>query len=237
MKEKFPTFQNYRQQAEGSFKYYPVFLNLNGKTAVVIGGGKTAERKALTLLKAGASVKIISPNITTALEKLKKTGKLAHIKRPYRTGDIKGAFIVIAGTSSVRINAKIANDAMHPGSGPSRLVNVIDTPSEGNFIAPSIVKRGPLTIAISTGGSSPAAAKLIRKELEKLYGVEFAHYLRFLGKMRKKALREIKDSKKRESLLKNLASEKIFKNLRTRDTSYISKLIKKEFFKRTTSPR
>jgi precorrin-2 dehydrogenase/sirohydrochlorin ferrochelatase len=230
MKEKFPTFQNYRQQAAGSFKYYPVFLNLNGKTAVVIGGGKTAERKALTLLKAGASVKIISPNITTALEKLKKTGKLTHIKRPYRKGDVKGAFIVIAGTSSQQINTKIAREAKY-------LVNVIDTPSEGNFIAPSIVKRGPLTIAISTGGSSPAASKRIRKELEKLYGVEFAHYLRFLGKMRKKALREIKDSKKRESLLKNLASEKIFKNLRTRDSSCISKLIRKEFSRKTTSPR
>lgn len=235
MKEKFLTFLSSRQPAAVSFKYYPVFLNLNGKTAVVIGGGKTAERKARTLIQAGASVKVISPDITASLGELKKTGRLTHIKRPYRKGDLKGAFIVIAGTSSVQINTKIANDARHPGIGPSRLVNVIDTPSEGNFIAPSIVKRGPLTIAISTGGSSPAASKLIRQEIEKLYGVEFAHYLRSLGKMRKKALREIKDSKKRESLLKDLASEKIFKNLRTRGVSYISKLIRKEFFKKPTS--
>lgn len=232
MKEKFLTFPSSRQPA---FKYYPVFLNLNGKTAVVIGGGKTAERKARTLIQAGASVKVISPDITASLGELKKTGRFTHIKRPYRKGDLKDAFIVIAGTSSVQINTKIANDARHAGIGSGRLVNVIDTPSEGNFIAPSIVKRGPLTIAISTGGSSPAASKLIRKEIEKLYSAEFAFYLRSLEKTRKKVLSGIKDRKKRERLLKSLASEKIFKKLRKRGASYISKLIKKELLKKTSS--
>ncbi len=229
MKEKFLTHLISRQPA---FKYYPVFLNLNGKTAVVIGGGKTAERKARTLIQAGASVKVISPDITASLKELKKTGRLTHIKKPYRKGDLKGAFIVIAGTSSVQINTKIANDARHAGIGSGRLVNVIDTPSEGNFIAPSIVKRGPLTIAISTGGSSPAASKLIRKEIEKLYSAEFAHYLRSLEKTRKKVLSGIKDRKKRERLLKSFASEKIFKKLRKRGAFYISKSIRKELLKK-----
>lgn len=203
-------------------KYYPAFLKLNAKKAVVIGGGKIAERKAHVLIKAGASVKIISPAITKPLERLKKRGLLAHVKRNYRKGDLKDAFIVIAGTSSVKINSKIARDAGH-------LVNVIDTPSEGNFIAPSTVKRGPLTIAISTAGCSPAVSKTIRKELEKLYGNEFSHYLRLLEKIRKKAMKEIKNDKKREELLKKLASEKIFNALRRNGPTGLSRLIHHRF--------
>ncbi|MEF9475852.1 MAG: bifunctional precorrin-2 dehydrogenase/sirohydrochlorin ferrochelatase [Candidatus Mariimomonas ferrooxydans] len=219
-------------------KYYPVFLKLNAKKAVVIGGGKIAERKARVLIKAGASVKIISPAITKPLERLKKKGLLAHVKRNYRKGDLKDAFIVIAGTSSVKTNSKIARDARYlgiPGSVPgnrnndSLLINIIDTPSEGNFIAPSIVKRGPLTIAISTTGCSPAVSKTIRKELEKLYGNEFTHYLRLLEKIRKKAMKEIKNDKKREEFLKKLASEKIFNALRRNGPAGLSRLIHHRF--------
>lgn len=207
-------------------KYYPVYLNLNGKKAVVIGGGRVAERKVFTLIKTGASVKIISPSITKPLERLRRKGLLIHVKRHYKAGDLKDAFIVIAGTSSDEVNKQIAKEAKHPGIGSCRLINVIDTPSEGNFIAPSIVKRGLLTIAITTEGASPALAKTIRKELEKLYGAEFTHYLRFLKKIRKKAIKEIKDNKKREELLKSLASEKIFNALRRKGPAYLSELIR-----------
>lgn len=220
----FEDFQSRRLGTAGSFKYYPVFLNLYGRKAVVVGGGKVAERKVLTLIRAGAVVRVISPDITTTLDKLKKRKLLTHIKRNYKTGDLKDAFIVIAGTSSNEINKRIAQDAKH-------LVNVIDKPSEGNFIAPSIVKRGPLTIAISTEGISPATSKTIRKELEKLYGAEFTHYLNFLRVIRKKALKEIKDNKKRQEFLKGLASEKIFNTLRGKGFPYLSKLIRQEFSK------
>ncbi|GBE05139.1 MAG TPA: bifunctional precorrin-2 dehydrogenase/sirohydrochlorin ferrochelatase [Nitrospirae bacterium] len=199
-------------------KYYPVYLNLTDKKAVVIGGGKVAERKVLTLINAGAKVKVISPGITKTLEKVKKKGALTHIKRHYRKGDLKDSFIVIAGTSSAETNTKIARDAKY-------LVNIIDTPTEGNFIAPSIVKRGPLTIAISTEGCSPAVSKAIRKEIEKLYGREFADYLRLLGKTRVKALKKIKDVKEREQFLKGLASEKLFSSLRKKGAAPLSKKI------------
>lgn len=205
-------------------KYYPVFLNLKGKKAVVVGGGRVAERKILVLIKAGAAVKIISPDITTNLERLRKKRLLTHIKRTYKKGDLKGAFVVIACTSSPLTNAKIAREARH-------LVNVIDAPMEGNFIAPSIVRCGPLTIAISTEGTSPAAAKTIRKELEKLYGAEFSHYLKFIGKMRKEAVNKIKDARKKEEFLKGLASEKIFNTLKERGYSYISTLVRGKFAK------
>ena len=190
-------------------KYYPAFLNLKDKKAVVAGGGKVAERKARSLVNAGAAVKVISPDITENLRKLKKKGLIKHIKRNYREGDLEDAFIVVAGTSSVEINAKIAREAPH-------LVNVIDLPSTGNYIVPSMVRRGPLAIAISTEGASPAISKAVRKEIERLYGREFALYLRFVDLIRKEAREKITNCKKREKFLKSLASEELFAAVRDR---------------------
>lgn len=224
-----PTDRQGLRRLNTRMKYYPVFLNLNDKNAVVIGGGKVAERKVLALIKVGAFVKVISPDITKTIERLRKKRLLIHIKRHYRKEDLKNAFIVIAGTSSAKTNTKITQDARHLRNKPQQLINVIDTPSEGNFIAPSIVKRGPLTIAISTEGCSPAVAKTIRKELEKLYGTEFTNYLRFLRMIRKKAMKVIKNDKKREKFLKRLSSEKIFNVLRRKGSSCLPKLIPHRF--------
>jgi precorrin-2 dehydrogenase/sirohydrochlorin ferrochelatase len=199
-------------------KYYPVFLNLKNQKTVVIGGGKVAERKTRTLLKAGASVKIISPSLTNDLGMLSRSGKLTHIKRSYRKKDIKEAFLVIAATSSLQTNTEIADDAEF-------LVNVVDAPSEGNFIAPSIVRRGRLSIAIATEGASPAISKAIRKEIEQLYGRDFALYLGFAESIRRKAMNKITDIRKRERFLKSLASERIFKALRNKGFRAVSKTV------------
>lgn len=199
-------------------KYYPAFLDLKDKKAVVAGGGKVAERKVRLLIVAGASVKLISPDITNNLNKLAEKGLLKHVKRSFRKGDTKGAFIVIAGTSSLELNAKIAKEAQH-------LVNVVDMPSEGNYIVPSVVKRGPLTIAISTEGASPALSKAIRKELENYYGREFARYLGLTELLRKEAMKTISDSKKRRRFLKSLASEELLTMLRSKGFSAVKKIL------------
>lgn len=187
--------------------YYPVFLNLKNKGCVVVGGGKVAERKVLSLLKSGAEVTVISPELTKRLKKESLSGRIKHIPRRYKKGDLKNAFLVIAATDSNEINEKVSEDAPH-------LINVVDVPSLCNFIVPSMVKRGPLTIAISTSGVSPSMAKTIRKELEKLYGPEFARYLNSLKKIRIKAMAEIKDKKERERFLKKLAAD-AWKKLRS----------------------
>jgi precorrin-2 dehydrogenase/sirohydrochlorin ferrochelatase len=189
--------------------YYPAFLNLKGKKAVVVGGGKVAERKVLSLLKAGAEVTVISPFLTIRLAREKSRESIRHLARRYRKNDLKGAFIVIAATDSADINRIVGRDA-------PALVNVVDVPTECNFIAPSVIKRGPLTIAISTGGISPAMSKALRKELEALYGSRFSDYLGFVKKIRTKAMTEIDDKKKRETLLKGLASEEMLEMLRVR---------------------
>lgn len=199
-------------------KYYPAFINLKNKKVVIVGGGRVAGRKALSLIKAGADVSVISPAVTARLAKLTESGKLIHIKRKYKKGDLKGAFIVIAGTSSEETNKAISQDA-------ALLTNVIDIPSEGNFIVPSLIRRGPLTIAISTEGASPAISKAIRREMEKLYNAEFARYLRFVESIRKRAIKEISNDKKREKFLKFIASDKIIRTLREKGFKEVSERI------------
>lgn len=187
--------------------YYPAFINLCGKQCVVVGGGKVAERKVLTLLDSGAAVKVISPALTDVLEKQKDKGRIRHIRRNYRSGDLKGAFLVIAATSDERINRKVSDDA-------PCLVNVVDKPEMANFIVPSVVNRGPMTIAVSTSGASPAMAKAVRKELELLYNKDFGQFLDFLKKLRKRAIKEITDKKARERFLKDVASKEVLSILR-----------------------
>ena len=144
--------------------YYPVYLSLEGKKCVVVGGGEVAWRKVETLLAAGTKVCLVSPEITPGIDELVKAGKLVHIRREYRTGDLEGAFLVIGATDNEDINRQVACDAEKTGI----LVNIVDVPKLCNFIVPSKVERGDLIISISTGGTSPALAKKIRKQLEGL---------------------------------------------------------------------
>lgn len=204
--------------------YYPAFLDLRGKKAVVIGGGRVAERKVLSLIEAGADVTVVSPSLTKKLRQASSGNRLSHISRSYREGDLKGSFLVIAATDSEEINSRIARNA-------PALVNVVDVPSECNFIAPSVVRRGQLTIAISTGGASPAMAKTLRKELQKSYGPEISGYLKFARKVRKEAFSQIGDKTRRERFLKGLASGKVLDMLRTEGLRAVEKDIKEKFRK------
>lgn len=178
--------------------YYPILLNLKGKRCVVVGGGKVAERKALPLLKSGAKITVISPECTGRLKKEHLQERITYISRRYKKGDLKNAFLVIAATDSNETNRKISEDAPY-------LVNVVDKPLLCNFIVPSVVRRGPLTIAVSTSGISPSLARTIRKELEGLYGREFVKHLNHIKKMRVKALSGIKNNKERIKFLRGLS--------------------------------
>lgn len=198
--------------------YYPAFLNLKGKKAIIVGGGKIAERKALTLIKAGANVTVISPQLSLRLQKEKGAQRIRHKSRAYRRGDLKGSFLVIAATDSPEVNTNVAKEA-------HSLLNVVDVPSECNFIAPSVVKRGALVFAISTSGASPALAKTIRKEIEKLYGTVFSDYLEFIKTLRVRAMQEISDKKMREKFLKSLAKEGILNTLREKGLDEVKKSV------------
>jgi precorrin-2 dehydrogenase / sirohydrochlorin ferrochelatase len=160
--------------------YYPVFLDLRGRLAVVVGGGSVAERKMATLLEYGADVVCVAPLVTPGIDALVAQGLIEHEDRGYVRGDLAGAFIVVCATDSNEVNRAVYQEA----EGQGCLVNVVDVPELCNFIVPSIVKRGPLQIAISTGGAAPVVARQMRCELEEHYGEEWECYVRLLGQVR-----------------------------------------------------
>ena len=185
-------------------KYYPVFLNLQGKLCVVVGGGRVAERKVQGLLRAGARVKVISPQLTTKLIKLKEQGKILGALRKFRSMDLKNAYLAIAATNDHNINEKIYQQA----EGQKIPVNVVDDPKHSSFIVPSLVRKGDIILAISTSGKSPALARLLRQKLEKDIGFEYIYLGKFLGRLRTWLFSQKLDSKERQRILNLLAGER-----------------------------
>ncbi len=140
-------------------RYYPAFLNVAGLRAVVVGGGAVAERKAAQLLASGADVTLVSPDATPELERLAGEGRVRLIRRAYATGDLAGAWIAVAATDDPETQRKIRAESLREKT----LLNVADAPDLCGFIAPSVVERGPVAVAISTGGESPALARKLRE--------------------------------------------------------------------------
>lgn len=181
-------------------RYYPVFADIKGRPAVVIGGGPVAERKVESLLGAGASVTVISPVITKGLASLSKKGQIRVIKRKYKQGDLKGSFIAVSAS-----NVKAVNRAVYAEAQTSNiLLNVVDDPELCNFIVPSVVDRGSLIIAISTSGRSPLLAKTLRQELEKTIGPEYAILVEIAGELRKNLLKTGASHVKKERVINDL---------------------------------
>lgn len=142
--------------------YYPVYLNLQGRRCVIIGGGGVAEGKIARLLESGAEIRVISPDATRGIQRMADAGAIQWEPRPYRPGDLAGAFIAIAATNNREVNRRIFDEAEARGV----MLNAVDDPPNCSFIAPSIVQRGPVTVAISTGGASPALARKLRESLQ-----------------------------------------------------------------------
>ena len=140
-------------------RYYPAYLDLAGRRCVVIGAGEIAERKVTQLLASGADVMLVSPSATPELERLAEQKELRWIRRAYVQGDLAGAVLAVAATDDEAVNRAVHAEAEREKT----LLNVVDVPSLCGFIAPSIVERGPVTVAISTAGTSPALARKLRE--------------------------------------------------------------------------
>src|SRR4026207_809058 len=141
--------------------YYPIYIQLHAQPCVVIGGGKIAEGKVEGLLTAGAKVTVVSPELTLRLHELVAQNRITHIARTYQPGDLAGAFMVICATDQTEINHQVWQEASANG----QLVNVVDDTPRCNFIAPAILRKGDLNIAISTGGKAPALAGRFKARL------------------------------------------------------------------------
>lgn len=163
-------------------KYYPVFLDINLKKCVVVGGGEVALRKTERLLDCGAKVLVISPRLAPELAELKEKKLIAHIGAEYSGNFLDKAALIIGATNDEKTNTEISRDARAKGIP----VNIVDDPQKCDFILPALVQRGDLVMAIGTGGKSPALARHLREELEGQYGPEFEMFLNILGSLRLK---------------------------------------------------
>ena len=160
--------------------YYPIMLKLRGKRCVVVGGGEVAERKVQAMLECGASVCVVSPELSEGLRALADEGQIEVTARRYRRGDLKGAVLAVAAVDDPEVNKRVFREGERRGVP----VNVVDDPENSSFIVPSILRRGDLLIAVSTSGRSPALARKIRQDLEESYGAEYAALVLLISEVR-----------------------------------------------------
>src|SRR3954468_10776322 len=160
--------------------FYIACLKLTGRRCLVVGGGDIGLEKVEGLLACDGKVVLVAPDAVPELRELAAEGSIEWIRREYRTGDLEGTFIAIAATSDTDVNIRVYEDAERR----AMLVNVVDVPPLCNFILPAIVRTGPLAIAISTAGASPALAKRIRSEIADEYGEPYARLAELLNEVR-----------------------------------------------------
>lgn len=161
-------------------QYYPIFLGISGRQCLIVGGGAVAARKTIGLLESGASVRVVSPELSPKLEDLASSGEIEVVRESYKTAHLENTFLVYAATNDRAVNAGICSDAHERNI----LVNSADAPQEGDFIVPSVVRRGEFCIAVSTGGNNPMLASRVSGELETRFGPEYGEFVEIIGEMR-----------------------------------------------------
>jgi siroheme synthase-like protein len=197
--------------------YYPAILDIAGRRALVVGGGKVGQGKAAGLLNAGADVKVVSLTATPQVESWAAEGAIELALRPYESRDLDGCFLVIAATEDNDTNVRVFEDAEQR----QMLCNVVDVTHLCNFILPSIVRRGDLAIAVSTGGASPALARRIRISLGQCYGDEYAVALELLGSLREELKARYPDPRERKIIFERMVYSELMDLVRAGDADAI----------------
>jgi precorrin-2 dehydrogenase/sirohydrochlorin ferrochelatase len=185
---------------------YPILIDLTERRCLVVGGGRVAERKVGRLLECGARVDVVTPAASAGLEALAAEGRIGLARRAARPGDVAGAFLVFAATDDPAVNRTLARSARESGA----LVNVADDPDACMFIVPSVFRRGDLTVAVSTGGGSPALAKRLRERLEATIGPEYEAFLAALRELRDQAQTRIPDTAGRQAVYRKALDSDLF---------------------------
>lgn len=180
--------------------FFPLFMDLSGKEALMVGGGPSAERKVKTLLEFGASVRLVSPQATPELLRLAAVGALQYQKREYGRGDLESVSLAVAAVRNREVGRAVYRDA----AARSVPVNVVDMPEFCTFFFPAVVKRGDFVIGVTTSGSYPAFSRYAREKLEALFPECCGEMLRVLKEDRRKVRREIKDPALRKKVLEEL---------------------------------
>ncbi len=180
--------------------YYPLFFDITDRRCLVVGGGKVALRKVVMLLQFNAQVTVVSPVVSDALLKLCKEGKIECFERTYVKEDLDNTGLVFACTDNRVVNSRIKEEASQ-----KRIpVNVADSPDICDFIVPSVIRKGNLTIAISTSGELPLLSKKLREKIEETITDDYLEYLRIVGKCRRYLMRTVKEQEKRSAIMQKI---------------------------------
>jgi precorrin-2 dehydrogenase/sirohydrochlorin ferrochelatase len=199
---------------------FPIYLKLANRRCLVVGAGRIGEEKIEGLLLADAKITVVAPNATPRVQSLAREGKIRWQQRKFRASDPRGAFLIVAATSSPKLHQQIYKQAQRLGI----LCNVVDDPPHCDFYYASVVRRGPLQLAISTSGHSPALAQRLRHKLQEQFGPEYGLWLEELGAARKKLFAKKMDPERRKRLLHALASEEAFNKFLKRQMGAKKKL-------------
>ena len=192
------------------YPYYPVYLDIEERDVLIIGGGNVCARKAETMMKYGARVTIVSPDFTDEIEEWARQGVLELRRKPYEEPDLNGASIVIASTDDPCVNARIARDCRRR----KIPVNVVDVTHLCEFIVPAIVESGSIQIAVSTGGKSPALARTLKEDLQKFVGPEYDEVNQVLGSLRSAAKKTLPTDIDRKRFFDSIIAKGILEMLR-----------------------
>src|SRR6266478_6068613 len=185
---------------------FPMFVKLRGRLVVVIGGGEIAVGKIDGLLRAGAKVRVVAPEVNAAFIELIRSGKVEWVARKFQVQDLAGARFVIAATSAPGVNAAVYREAEARGI----LCNAVDDIENCHFYYGSVVQRGDLQIAISPNGKSPALAQRLRQELEQQFGPEYEVWLEWLGAARELLRAADGGTDSNKQMLHQLASKPMY---------------------------
>jgi precorrin-2 dehydrogenase / sirohydrochlorin ferrochelatase len=202
-------------------KVYPVFLNIDGKPCLVVGGGAVGERKVEDLLLAGAKVTLVSREATPVLEAMAAQGLITFLREDFTPEHLVDMVLAIAATNDLNTNQSVSAGAQSRGLP----VNIVDQPALCSFVVPATIRRGDLVLAIGTGGRSPALAKKLRRDLEKVYGPEYGPYLELLGAIREKVLACRRDHPENLHLFTRIVASPLFNLLNTRDLAGLQALL------------
>lgn len=202
-------------------RYYPIFLDVESRACLVVGGGEVGARKVKTLLDCGGTVGVVSLEVVPWLEEKIQQGAVELKGSHYEERQLQGCFLVIAATDDVELNCRIAQDAEKRGL----LCNVVDDPQEGNFILPALVQRGALTVAISTSGKSPALARQLRQDLEQRFGMEYSDFLELMGAVREQLLKDSQDSRANKERFDQLVQSPLLELVRRRDYEGVDRIL------------
>ena len=181
---------------------YPANLDLRGVPVLVVGGGEVAARKVAALLQAGAGVTVVAPEFGSQFKRLRRRQQLRQVARRFRASDLAGKRIVFVATDDPVLNRRIAGAARRRGV----WVNVATPGDASTLQVPAALHRGPLCIAISTGGASAGMARTLRERLERFIGPEWGQFAELLEERRARVIREVADAKRRRELLRRLAT-------------------------------